>query len=64
MTSNSRRRADGNADNFTDWLSGSLAYYRIWNLKDNLIGGQATGGAAIANVNSFDEIQLDLNWKF
>lgn len=54
----------GGAYNFTDWLSASLAYYRVWNLNSNLIGGQATGGAGLANVNSFDEIQVDLNWKF
>lgn len=52
------------AYNFTDWLSAAVSYARAWNLKDNLIGGQATGGSGIADINTVDVFQVDLNWKF
>ncbi|SRR5581483_4240489 len=50
--------------NLTDWLTGSLTYSHAWNLKKNVIGGEATGGAAIADLNDVDVVQVDLNWKF
>ncbi|MDB6156265.1 MAG: hypothetical protein JWL90_4718, partial [Chthoniobacteraceae bacterium] len=50
--------------NFTNFAVGTITYAHAWNFKDNLVGGQATGGAAIADENSFDLIQVDLNVKF
>jgi len=50
--------------NITDSLSARVMYSHGWNLKNNLIGGEATGGAAIANLNSVDVVQFDLGLKF
>jgi hypothetical protein len=50
--------------NFTDFLTANLTYSHAWNLKQRLIGGQATGGAAIADLNDVDVFIVELNWKF
>jgi hypothetical protein len=49
---------------FTDFLNAGIAYSYAWNLKDNLVGGQATGGAALADSNAIQVFQVDLNVKF
>jgi hypothetical protein len=41
-----------------------VIYSKAWNLRDNLFGGHATSGAALANGNSIDVLQVDLNLKF
>jgi len=50
--------------NFTDFCTGAVTYYYAWSLRDNLTGGQATGGAAIANSNNVQILQVDLSLKF
>jgi hypothetical protein len=50
--------------NFTDYLNFTLTYSHAWNLDKNLIGGHATGGAAIADLNDVDVLQVDLSVKF
>jgi hypothetical protein len=50
--------------NFTDFCSAGVSYYYAWNLRDNLFGGQATGGAGIADSNVIQVLQVDLNVKF
>lgn len=50
--------------NLTDAVIGAVTYSHAWNLKENLTGGQATGGAGIADINSVDVLQVDLNIKF
>ena len=52
------------AYNFTDFLVGALTYQYAWNLRDNLIGGEATGGNAIADANEVQTVQVDLSVKF
>jgi hypothetical protein len=54
----------GLAYNFTDFCVGAVTYYSAWNLRDDLIGGQATGGQKIASMNGVQILQLDLNVKF
>jgi hypothetical protein len=49
---------------FTDAVSGAITYSHAWNLRENLVGGQATGGAGLANLNNVDVLQVDLNMKF
>ena len=48
----------------TDFMNAGVTYSYAWNLKDNLFGGQATGGAAIADANNIQLFQVDLNVKF
>jgi len=66
--------------NFTDFLTGSIAYYNTWNLKRELFddknlaaGGVAPGTAATGNLASFaaldpinteQRVQVDMIWKF
>lgn len=49
---------------FTEFLTGGVSYAHAWNLRDNLFGGQATGGSAIADGNAIDVFQVDFNLKF
>ncbi len=49
---------------FTDYCVGAVSYLHAWNLRDNLFGGQATGGAAIADSNAVEGVQVDLSVKF
>ena len=52
------------AYNFTDFLVGAVTYGYAWNLRDDLAGGEATGGNAIADANAFHLFQVDFNLKF
>ncbi len=54
----------GVAYNFTDFCVGALTYYRAWNLRGDLVGGQATGGQKVANMSDVGMVQVDLNVKF
>ena len=54
----------GVAYNFTDFCVGAVTYYDAWNLRSDLVGGQATGGQKIAGMNGVQILQLDLNVKF
>jgi hypothetical protein len=49
---------------FTDFLSTAVTYSHAWNLKENLVGGQATGGAGLANLNNIDVLQVDVTLQF
>ena len=49
---------------FTDFMTAAVTYSHAWNLKENLLGGQATGGAGLANVNNVDVLQVDIGIKF
>lgn len=61
---NTRGPQIGIAYNITDFLTAAVIYSHAWNLRDNLFGGQATSGAAIADGNTIDVLQIDLNMKF
>jgi hypothetical protein len=50
--------------NFTDFAIGSITYYHAWNLRNNLIGGEATGDNAIGDSNTVRLLQVDLTVKF
>jgi hypothetical protein len=50
--------------NFTDFAIGAVTYQYAWNLRDDLVGGQATGGSAIADTNNISIFQVDFNLKF
>jgi hypothetical protein len=52
------------AYNFTDFAIGALTWQYAWNLRDNLVGGQATSGAAIADSNDISILQVDFTLKF
>lgn len=54
----------GVAYNFTDSLVGDITYFKSWFLRSGLTGGEATGGAQLANAKSVDVLQVDLNLKF
>jgi hypothetical protein len=54
----------GVAYNFTDSFVGAITYYRAWDLRHGITGGEATGGAQLANARSVDVLQVDLNLKF
>lgn len=52
------------AYSFTDFAVGAVNYYKAWNLRENLIGGEATGGNAIGDSNVIDVLQVDFSVKF
>ena len=52
------------AYNFTDSLVGDVTYFHAWQLDSAITGGEATGGAALANAKKVDVLQVDLNLKF
>ena len=54
----------GAAYNFTDFCVGAITYYNAWNLRNDLVGGQATAGQKIASMNAVQIVQVDLNVKF
>jgi hypothetical protein len=54
----------GLAYNFTDFAIGAITYYHAWNLRNNLIGGEATGDNAIADSNTVRLLQVDFSVKF
>ena len=49
---------------FADRMTLGAAFSHAWNLEPDLIGGQATTGAAIGDASSIDVFQIDMNWKF
>jgi len=52
------------AYNFTDAVILQVAGYNGDNLRKNLTGGQATGGAELADGNSVQVFQVDFDVKF
>lgn len=54
----------GGTYNFTDFISVGVTGFVTYNLDGDLYGGQATSGAAIANRNAVNTVQVDLNWRF
>ncbi len=52
------------AYNFTDNIIGALTFFSADNLRKDLYGGQATGGAKLADLNSGQAVQVDLSVKF
>jgi len=52
------------AYSFTNAVVLQLTGYTADNLRKDLIGGQATGGAKLADANSVQVFQVDLNVKF
>jgi hypothetical protein len=52
------------AYNFTDAVLAQLTGMTGDNLRPNLIGGQTTRGARLADANSIQVVQFDLNVKF
>jgi hypothetical protein len=54
----------GGLYNFTDFVTGAVTYYYAWNLRNDIAGGQATGGAGLANANNIQILQVDLSVKF
>jgi len=54
----------GLAYNLTNFAVFQVTWYQAWNLRKNLIGGEATGDNAVANANSVKVLQVDLNVKF
>jgi hypothetical protein len=61
---NTRGLKLGVSYNFTDFAIGTLTYQYAWNLRDDLVGGQATGGAGIADTNNVSIFQADVSIKF
>lgn len=49
---------------FSECFTGGISYAHAWNLRDNLFGGEATKGTAIADGNAIDVFQVDFNLKF
>lgn len=54
----------GVAYNFTDFAVGAITWQQAWNIRNNLIGGEATGGNAIADSNTVRVLQVDFSVKF
>jgi hypothetical protein len=50
--------------NFTDAVIAQVSYCTANNIRPNLIGGQTTNGAKLADANSVQVFQFDLNVKF
>jgi hypothetical protein len=50
--------------NFTDSLTGGVTYMYAWNLRKNLIQGEATNDQKIADGNNIQVLQVDLMLKF
>ena len=70
---NTRGIKSGLLYNLTDFATLGVTYQYAWNLRDNLIGGAATGGTAfagtgagpgIADSNVVQVLQVDLSVKF
>jgi hypothetical protein len=41
-----------------------LTDYGAWQFNHRITGGEATGGAQLANARRVDVLQLDMNMKF
>lgn len=50
--------------NVTDFATASISYAYAWNLREDLYGGQTTGGFALANTNAVEIFQVDFSLKF
>jgi hypothetical protein len=50
--------------NFTDFAIGTVSYYHAWNLRNDLVGGEVTGGNAIGDANAVRLLQVDFTVKF
>jgi hypothetical protein len=61
---NTRGLKLGLAYNFTDFAIGAITYYHGWNIRNDLIGGEVTGGNAIGDANTSRVLQVDLTVKF
>jgi len=61
---NTRGIKAGFAYNLTDFAVFGVTYYQAWDLRDDLVGGEATGGNSVADLNEYQAIQVDLNVKF
>jgi hypothetical protein len=61
---NTRGVKAGLAYNFTDFFVGAVTYQYAWNLRDHLVGGEATSGNAIADANVVQTLQVDFSVKF
>jgi len=61
---NTRGLKAGIAYNFTNFAVGTITYYYAWNLRDDLFGGEATGGNGIADSNKVQVLQVDVTVKF
>lgn len=48
----------------TSYTEARVTYMYAWNLRDNLFGGEATGGNAIGDANNVQVLQVDLGVKF
>ena len=54
----------GAAYNFTDAVVGAVTYMHSTQLRSGITGGEATGGAQLANAREVDVLQVDLLVKF
>lgn len=54
----------GAAYNFTDAVVGAVTYMHSTRLRSAITGGEATGGAQVANAREVDVLQVDLLVKF
>lgn len=52
------------AYNLTDFAVFGVTYLHAFDLRDDLVGGQATRGNAVADSNEVQVFQVDLNVKF
>ncbi|MGC3989204.1 MAG: putative porin [Chthoniobacteraceae bacterium] len=50
--------------NFTDAFTGTVCYMYAWNLRKNLIEGEATSDQKLADGNNIQVLQVDLMLKF
>lgn len=61
---NTRGVKVGLAYNLTDFAVFGVTYMHAWNLRGDLIGGEATEGNAIADGNVIRVLQIDMSVKF
>jgi hypothetical protein len=61
---NTRGVKVGLAYNLTDFAVFGVTYMHAWNLRGDLIGGEATEGNAVADGNTIRVLQVDMNLKF
>jgi hypothetical protein len=54
----------GLAYSFTDSFVGAITDYYAYQFDRSVTGGEATGGASLANAKSVNVLQVDLNLKF
>lgn len=54
----------GFAYNFTDAVLAAFSFSAAWNIRQDLVGGQATGNARLADANAVQVLQVDFNVKF